>query len=194
MPTVAQLSKYRRSKSTKPSKPDIRNLYNGGRKYTPSYNISPSQLMPVLVSAKHFDPNAMTTERLLVPMTWGMVPQNNTGDKHRVHNCRMESIEQSPMFGPPLRDGQRCVALCEGYYEWRDKNSPYYLYMPPCHAGDSDKEIRLTAMAAVFNIQTDNDGDKLYSYSLLTKRATSQLEFINSRMPAILQSESLIQV
>ena len=37
------------------------------------------------------------------------------------------------MYATPLREGKRCIAVCEGYYEWKStKNAknkqPYFIY------------------------------------------------------------------
>lgn len=49
------------------------------------------------------------------------------------HNARLENLKSSTLYGPPLRRGQRCIVVCEGYYEWKgDKTKgpkqPYYIY------------------------------------------------------------------
>lgn len=49
------------------------------------------------------------------------------------HNARLENIKSSKLYNPPLRKGQRCIVVCEGYYEWKAGKSkkekqPYYIY------------------------------------------------------------------
>lgn len=56
--------------------PEWRSEFNCGRKYTPSYNIAPTDITPVLVSAEHFgdDGSDDGQSRVIVPMMWGMIP------------------------------------------------------------------------------------------------------------------------
>lgn len=50
------------------------------------------------------------------------------------HNARLENIKNSKLYNLPLRNGQRCIVICEGYYEWKagktkkDTKQPYYIY------------------------------------------------------------------
>lgn len=55
------------------------------------------------------------------------------------NNCRLEGIQNlsskggSKLYASPLKEGKRCVVLCEGYYEWQTKKDtknkqPYYIY------------------------------------------------------------------
>lgn len=55
------------------SKPEWLHEYNDGKDYTPSYNIAPTDVTPVLISADKFK-NAVRTERVLKPMMWGIIP------------------------------------------------------------------------------------------------------------------------
>lgn len=65
--------------------PEWRAEYNLGRKYEGSHNIAPTDITPVLVSAKHFDEAEVDgNRRVLVPMMWGMIPF-----WHKVHFGRL---------------------------------------------------------------------------------------------------------
>lgn len=53
------------------------------------------------------------------------------------NNCRIENIESSKLYKKPFLKGQRCVVVCDGFYEWqttkgKDKQ-PYFIYMPQAH-------------------------------------------------------------
>lgn len=65
---------YKSLSDSKYCQPEFRPEFNCGRTYVPSYNIAPTDVTPVLVSAAHFEDPSTTTERLLVPMMWSMIP------------------------------------------------------------------------------------------------------------------------
>lgn len=88
------------------------------------------------------------------------------------HNARLENIKTSKLYGTPLRKGQRCIVLCEGYYEWKagktkkESKQPYYIYATQekgVRADDSStwkdewseetgwKGFKLLKMAGIFN-------------------------------------------
>ena len=55
-------------------------------------------------------------------MRWALVPNYYKGKlsdfKPILNNCRSETIEDKPSFKRPLKTGQRCVILAEGYDEY----------------------------------------------------------------------------
>lgn len=55
--------------------PEWRAEYNLGRRYQASYNIAPTDITPVIVSAAHFsDAEDQECARVVTPMMWGMIP------------------------------------------------------------------------------------------------------------------------
>lgn len=52
------------------------------------------------------------------------------------HNARIEGVRDSKLYSPSLKRGQRCVVVCEGFYEWQTTGEkqatkqPYYIYAP----------------------------------------------------------------
>ncbi|XP_033643283.1 abasic site processing protein HMCES-like [Asterias rubens] len=110
------------------------------RKYYPSFNLTPTGISPVLVSAKHFDSDAASDDRQLAPMQWGLVPSwHKDGDHmsvaYKMNNCRREGMMEKRTFSRLAEKGQRCVVLVDGYYEWltsKDgkKKQPYFIYFP----------------------------------------------------------------
>lgn len=206
-------------------KPEWRHEYNCGKQYQPSYNIAPTDITPVLVSAKHFheDDSAAVDEtqfknasdRVIVPMMWGMVPFWHHGNDHRNHglttnNCRLEGMLQSKLYSNAVRNGQRCVVVCEGFYEWQttdpkatksSQRAAYYAYMPQ---GDGIKieqpetwnqrvgDLNLLKMAGLFDCWTNENGDQLYSYSIITFESDDKFNWLHHRSPAILETEQQV--
>ncbi|XP_014440220.1 embryonic stem cell-specific 5-hydroxymethylcytosine-binding protein isoform X1 [Tupaia chinensis] len=109
-------------------------------RYRPSYNQGPRSVGPVLLSRLHLDKNADSSERILTPMRWGLVPswfkesdpcklQFNTA------NCRSDTMMEKRSFKVPLGKGRRCVVLADGFYEWQrqqgaTQRQPYFIYFP----------------------------------------------------------------
>ena len=72
-----------------------------------------------LISGKHLDETEDSSTRVLCSMRWSLVPHYYKGNlsefKPVLNNCRSETIEEKPSFKGPLKNGQRCVVLAEGY-------------------------------------------------------------------------------
>lgn len=188
--------------------------------------MAPTDITPVLVSAKHFQDTvaqaddaqqqtADSNDRVLVPMMWGMVPFWHHGADHRNHglttnNCRMEGMLQSKLYANALRKGQRCVVVCEGFYEWQttdpkavkaSQRAAYYAYMPQCDGIKIEQpeswsgrvaDLKLLKMAGLFDCWTNENGDQLYSYSIITFESDDKFNWLHHRSPAILETEQQI--
>lgn len=209
--------------------PEWRNEYNCGREYKPSHNLAPSDISPVIISTAHFDFDTDSMEKrsgnddgrgyhgqndqVLVPMLWGMIPfWHNSSMDYRKHglttnNCRLESMLESKLYKRAFNKGQRCVVLCEGFYEWQTtdpkatkpaQRAAYYIYMPQ-PAGvqieiadtwrTSVENLRLLKMAGLFDIWTNDKGEQIYSYSIITFESDDTLNWLHHRSPAILDSD-----
>ncbi|XP_048771936.2 abasic site processing protein HMCES-like [Ostrea edulis] len=112
----------------------------GDQKYYPSHNIAPGAHTPVIISGGHrfgFEEQSISSERVIQPMQWGLVPSWHKGSPKKVsyetNNCRSESMMERPTYKTPLQKGRRCVVLADGFFEWkRDqaKKQPYFIYFP----------------------------------------------------------------
>ncbi|XP_037955360.1 abasic site processing protein HMCES [Teleopsis dalmanni] len=191
--------------------PEWRPEFNCGRKFISSYNVAPTDITPVLVSTDHFseDNNGDYQSRVLVPMMWGMIPFWHKGDyrKHGLstNNCRLEHMLSSKLYRGPFRRGQRCVVLCEGFYEWQttkttkpSERAAFLIHMPQKEGiiiYDKTtwiENINLLKMAGLFDVWEDDNGDKIYSYSVITFESSSKFNWMHHRMPAILENEQQI--
>ena len=64
---------YKRKNESKFSKPEWKDEKNLGKKFTPSRNVAPTDVTPVLIS--NFDKDEENKEnRIIKPMMWGMIP------------------------------------------------------------------------------------------------------------------------
>lgn len=125
----------------------------GGQKYYPSHNVAPGAHTPVIISSHHkfgLDDDVVSTERVVQPMQWGLIPSWHKGSPKKVsyetNNCRSESMLEKPTYKVPLQRGRRCVVLADGFFEWkRDqaKKQPYFIYFPD-KQGIDEKESNST--------------------------------------------------
>lgn len=77
---------------------------------------------PVIISSGHrfgFEEESISSERVIQPMQWGLVPSWHKGSPKKVsyetNNCRSESMMERPTYKTPLQKGRRCVVLADGY-------------------------------------------------------------------------------
>nr|XP_026266710.1 embryonic stem cell-specific 5-hydroxymethylcytosine-binding protein [Urocitellus parryii] len=109
-------------------------------KYYPSYNKSPQSSSPVLLSRLHLEKGADSSERVIAPMRWGLVPcwfkeADLSKMPFNITNCRSDTILEKRSFKVPLGKGRRCVVLADGFYEWQrsqvtSQSQPYFIYFP----------------------------------------------------------------
>ena len=78
--------------------------------YKPNYNIAPSDSSPVLIK------NVVRETKM---MRWGLIPSwtKNDSFSSKMINARAETVLEKPSFYD-LVHGNRCVVLCDGYFEW----------------------------------------------------------------------------
>lgn len=82
-------------------------------------------------------------------------------------NCRIEGVNNlgsnssSKLYASPLKNGKRCVVICEGYYEWQTtkdvKNKqPYFIYVKP------DENVYFLPMSILFDYFPNDNWIKLF--------------------------------
>ncbi|KAL6267829.1 hypothetical protein P5V15_000901 [Pogonomyrmex californicus] len=76
------------------------------------------------------------------------------------HNSRLENIKTSTVYSPSLKNQQRCIVVCEGFYEWKPsinnklQKQPYYIYTT------QDKDIKADDSTTWANEFSETDGWK----------------------------------
>ena len=139
--------------------------------YQLSYNISPSQSSPVMID---------DMGRHVKMMKWGLIPNWATDASigSKLINARAETLLEKPSF-KNLVYNQRCIILSDGYFEWKRSNSkaiPYYIYHP---------NNKILPMAGLWDFWKNNSGENIFSYTVITTQANSDLKDIHHRMPVI---------
>lgn len=105
--------------------------------------------------------------------------------------------------------GQRCVIVCEGFYEWQttkelksSERPAYYIYMPQnesvritdAQTFNDGKDVNLLKMAGLFDIWTDQNGDDMFSYTVITFESDDKFSWLHHRSPAILETDEQLAV
>ncbi|XP_039495254.1 abasic site processing protein HMCES [Drosophila santomea] len=200
---------FKDEKGSEMETPEWRAEFNLGRRYHASYNIAPTDITPVIVSAAHFsDAEDQKCARVVMPMMWGMIPFWHKGDYRRhgltTNNCRLEHLMDSKLYRGPFKRGQRCVVICEGFYEWQtagpakkpSEREAYLVFVPQAEdvkiydkSTWSPQDVKLLRMAGLFDVWEDESGDKMYSYSIITFQSSKIMSWMHYRMPAILETE-----
>ncbi|KAK3887427.1 hypothetical protein Pcinc_008472 [Petrolisthes cinctipes] len=205
----------------------------GDHKYWPSYNVAPTRFTPVMISEHHMkgvkreaekeegEGEELPPQLIIQPMMWGLIPNfykasSPTGHGYSTNNCRLEDLEEKKMFKPSLVRGQRCVVLCDGFYEWQaikgsKTKQPYFIYAASQPEGikiwdrsswDTEgvwseeegwKGPQLLKMAGLFSRWTSSEGKEVMSYSVVTKAAEGEFSDLHHRVPAILNTDQEVQ-
>ena len=140
---------------------------------TPRYNISPEQVMPVVVR---------DDRNRLEMMQWGLIPAWSKEPKSMAINARIEGILTKPSFRKPIRY-HRCLIPATGFYEWKKEQSgktPYYIRR---------KDGELFAFAGIFDLWRDQSGEETKTFAIITTAPNELLAQVHNRMPLILRPE-----
>jgi len=160
------------------------NLHGPPAWVTTSYNIAPTQQVPVMRIENGGPVAAM--------VRWGLIPAFAHGQpgKFSTINARMESVETAPSFRTAWKRGQRCIQPASGFYEWhvdaQGRKTPYLVTL-------ADQE--LFAFAGLWDWSVRNDGAVIESCAHITMPANELMADIHNagnhprRMPAILRRE-----
>lgn len=144
----------------------------------PRYNVAPLQFAPVVFQEE---------KRYIVDaFRWGLTPKWSKDESFapRMINARLETLREKPAY-QNLTVHHRCVILTSGYYEWQKKGSlkqPWYV---------TASQSPVLPLAGLWDIWTTPEQSPLYTFTIITKNADSQISFIHDRMPLILNIKTL---
>lgn len=153
---------------------DIDSVPDAGSAYEGSCNIPPSQSVLTCYSDKN-------GERRLARMRWGLIPgwSKDGAAKFAMINARAETIDEKPAYRTAFRR-RRCLIPADAFYEWRKRGNhkqPYCIRM---------RDESPFAFAGVWERWKPEDGEPVYSCSIITTLANDTLTPIHPRMPVIL--------
>jgi putative SOS response-associated peptidase YedK len=133
-----------------------------------NYNAHPYQKLPVIKKYR----NGNTLENL----KWGLIPSWAKEKEFKaLINARLETINEKVSFKNLIKDF-RCVAVANGFYEWRrdeKEKIPYYF---------SRKDKKTIFFAGIY------EKDK---FCLITEEASENIKSIHHRQPVILKQTDI---
>ena len=160
------------------------NLVRTEWQFPPSFNVAPTQQVPVI--------RRLQGELQGARLRWGLIPFFAKGEppKYSTINARIETVETAASYRGPWKRGQRCLQLACGFYEWHldgeGRKKPYYIHL-------ADQPI--FAFAALWDRSIKADGTAVESVVHITMPANDLMQFVHNtgnnphRMPAILSRE-----
>ncbi len=142
----------------------------------PRYNIAPTDSIVVVRNyGDHGTPEAAM-------LRWGLIPgwTDSPDSFPLLINARSETIGSKPSFGDAFRE-RRCVAIADGFYEWKADNGrkrPFWIHLP----GGQPFGI-----AAIWDQWTSTEADQpLETCALVTTQASTDIAEVHARMPVVL--------
>lgn len=142
----------------------------------PHYNAAPSQLLPVILNK---EPHKITMAK------WGYLPHwlEKPTKPEGLINSRAETVNSKPFFRDAFKK-RRCLVLADGFYEWQktgQQKIPHRITL---------KSEEPFAFAGIYDPRTDEKGQELNLFSIITTAANPALEEIHNRMPVMLLPEN----
>lgn len=141
--------------------------------FKPRYNIAPTQNVVVVI----YD-----TRRILKYFRWGLIPPwaKDSAVGNKLINARAETLTQKVTFKNLLKKS-RCIIVADGFYEWEkgtaEKNTYYFCL----------KTKKPFGFAGLYTKWESQDGEIIFSCTIITVEPNSLVRKIHNRMPAILQ-------
>ena len=107
-------------------------------------------------------------------MKWGFP---GFGGKGLVINARAETVNEKPMFKKKF-EAQRCLLPAGYYFEWKTDGAKKQKY--------AIRQKEPIYMAGLFKL---DESSKVPLFVILTRSASSELDFIHNRMPVIMPKD-----
>jgi len=146
-------------------------LPEGAPALEPSYNVAPSQTVPVV--------SLLDGQRVLRTLKWGFTPAwAKDSSRPAPINARAETLSEKPTFRQALAR-HRGLLVADGFYEWQARpgttKQPYYFRLA---SGD---------LFAFAGLATDDTEDA--TCALITTTPNELVAPVHNRMPVILRRE-----
>ncbi len=155
------------------------NLVRYEEHFPPSFNVAPTQNVPVVrMNAKG--------EHAGARLHWGLIPfwAKGVQPKYSTINATVERLTEGATWRGPWKRGQRCLMPASGFYEWQvladgRTKQPYYVTL-------DDQEI--FGFAALWDSSAGADGvvESCTIVTMPANRLMSEIHNVKHRMPAIL--------
>ena len=161
-----------------------------GESRPPSWNVAPTQDVPVVLERLEDDGTATPDAvRQLRTARWGLVPSwaKDVSIGSRMINARSETVLDKPAFRKAAAR-RRALVPMDGYYEWqaheRGPKTPYFLH--------ADTPLAAAGLYELWRDHTKADDDPtrwLWTVTIITRPATDALGHIHDRCPVLLPAD-----
>src|SRR5271169_3521712 len=147
--------------------------------WSPRYNISPTQQVPVIRQ------HPKEPIRQIATLRWGLIPSwaKDSSGAARMINARSETADTKPAFRDALKL-RRCLIPADGFYEWQKTGETKQPYCFEVANGE------LFAFAGIWDRWRDPNGNWIRSCSILTTTPNAVTSAIHDRMPVILDRDT----
>lgn len=140
-----------------------------------NYNVAPGQTMPVIVRGEQ--------SNIPVMMRWGLIPSWAKDEKigYKLINAREETLYEKPVW-KRLVKSKRCIIPAKGFYEWKSLQGvkqPYYI---------KPKSGKFMSFAGLWDEWTNNNGDRVLTYTIITTAPNKEMSELHDRMPVTLDA------
>jgi len=144
--------------------------------YTPRYNASPTQLLPVITGSA---PQGLSL------FYWGRPPKaaGNKPLSDRIINLKLENLLGKPLLQKALFKN-RCIVPADGIYCWKKIGKK--AIVP--HRFITNQPV--FSMAGFWEEFEDDEGNLVHTFLLITTAANELVATVTDRMPVILTAES----
>jgi putative SOS response-associated peptidase YedK len=126
-------------------------------------------------------------------MKWGLIPSwtkrsPDYASTLKTINCRDDSLASPGGLWASMKGRKRCIVFAQGFYEWLKKGPggkeriPYYI---------KRKDGKPLLMAGLWDCVRYEEGEEVWSYTVVTTSSNKQLKFLHDRMPVILEPEEV---
>ena len=139
----------------------------------PSWNIAPTQDMLVVA-------NRAGVGRAARLAGWGLIPGWASEPKAvgATFNAKSETLREKATFREAWAKGRRCLVVVDGYYEWRKSDKEPFTV--------ARVDGRLMALAGLWDRWGTQEGEFVYSCTVVTAPAGPGMDELHERAPLIL--------
>lgn len=139
------------------------------------YNIAPTDSIPVIIETEG--------SRQTLEARWWLVPSWSDGPSQRyaMFNARSETLSTSRAYKHPFQK-KRCIIPASSFIEWTKTDEGKQPYEITTKSG-------AMALAGLWDYWQGEEGEGVYSCTIVTTDAVTEFEHIHQRMPLILDRE-----
>ena len=144
----------------------------------PRYNLAPTQPIVAL--------RPTPAGRIAQHMRWGLVPSwaDDLSRGAKLINARSETVFDKRSFAESARH-RRCIIPADGFYEWiASKHGRLPTLFRPTQGP-------IMCLAGLWSTWAAEDGEVIYTATILTTAANATLQPFHHRMPVLLTGDSV---